>query len=47
MKSNVNVGKGWTAMDRLLIIWKSDLSDKIKSEFFQTGTYCMAASLGL
>ena len=25
----------WTAIDRLLIIWKSDLSDKIKGNFFQ------------
>ena len=27
--------KLWTAIDRLLAIWKSDLSDKIKQEFFQ------------
>ena len=27
--------KAWTAIDRLLIIWKSDLSDKIKRDFFQ------------
>ena len=27
--------KAWTAIDRLLIIWKSDLTDKIKRSFFQ------------
>ena len=27
--------KAWTAIDRLLVIWKSDLSDKIKCHFFQ------------
>ena len=26
--------KAWTAIDRLSIIWKSDLSDKIKLDFF-------------
>ena len=26
--------KAWTAIDRLLIIWKSDLSDKMKRSFF-------------
>ena len=25
----------WTAIDRLLIIWKSDLTDKMKRSFFQ------------
>ena len=29
------IGKAWTTVDRLLIIWKSDLSDKIKWDFFQ------------
>ena len=28
--------KAWTAIDRLSIIWKSDLTDKIKRSFFQT-----------
>ena len=34
---NVNtcIGKGWTAFERLSIILKSDLSDKIPREFFQ------------
>ena len=27
--------KAWTAIDRLSIIWKSDLTDKIKRNFFQ------------
>ena len=29
------LAKPWTAIDRLWIIWKSDLSDKIKCIFFQ------------
>ena len=32
---NIRIGKAWTAIDRLSIIWKSDLSDKIKRELFQ------------
>ena len=27
--------KAWTAIDRLSVIWKSDLTDKIKRSFFQ------------
>ena len=27
--------KAWTVIDRLSVIWKSDLTDKIKSSFFQ------------
>ena len=27
--------KAWTAIERLLIIWKSDLTDKMKRSFFQ------------
>ena len=27
--------KAWTAIDRLLIIWKSELTDKMKRSFFQ------------
>ena len=27
--------KAWTAIDSLLIIWKSDLTDKMKCSFFQ------------
>ena len=29
------VTKAWTAIDRLSIIWKSDLSDRMKRSFFQ------------
>ena len=32
---NIHIGNSWTAIDRLLTIWKSDLSNKIKEEFFQ------------
>ena len=28
--------KAWTAIDRLSIIWKSDLTNKMKRSFFQT-----------
>ena len=37
IESNINMrlAKVWTAIDRLSIIWKSDLSDKIKRNFFQ------------
>ena len=32
---NMWLAKAWTAIDRLLVIWKSDLTDKIKRNFFQ------------
>ena len=32
---NICISKVCTAIDRILILWKSDLSDKIKQEFFQ------------
>ena len=32
---NIRTAKSRTIIDRLLIKWKSDLSDKIKWEFFQ------------
>ena len=32
---NMRLGKMWTAIDRLSIIWKSNLSNKIKRDFFQ------------
>ena len=37
IESDVSIclAKAWNAIDRLLIIWKSDLSDKIKQDFFQ------------
>ena len=31
----ISIRKAWTAIDRLSTIWKSDLSDKIKQEFFE------------
>ena len=33
---NMCLVKAWTAINRLSIIWKSDLSNKIKHNFFQT-----------
>ena len=35
---NICLVKAWNAIDRLLIIWKSDLSDKSKWDFFQAVT---------
>ena len=32
---NMWLAKAWTAIDRLLVIWKSDLTDKIIGSFFQ------------
>ena len=32
---NMWLAKAWTAIDRLSVIWKSDLTDKIKCSFFQ------------
>ena len=32
---NTWLAKAWTAIDRLLVIWKSDLTDKMKRSFFQ------------
>ena len=31
---NMHLAKVWTAINRQSIIWKSDLSDKIKQDFF-------------
>ena len=33
--NNTRLAKAWTAMDSLLVIWKSDLTDKMKRSFFQ------------
>ena len=33
--------KAWTALDRLSIIWKSDLTDKMKRSFFQAAVVSM------
>ena len=32
---NTQLAKAWTAIKRLLVIWKSDLTDKIKRSFFE------------
>ena len=32
---NTRLSKAWTTIDRLSVIWKSDLTDKIKRSFFQ------------
>ena len=32
---NTQLAKVWTAIDRLSVIWKSDLTDKMKCSFFQ------------
>ena len=32
---NMWLAKAWSAINRLLFIWKSDLSDKLKCNFFQ------------
>ena len=34
----IYIYKAWTAIDRLLIIWKSDLTDKMKRSFFQAAS---------
>ena len=31
----MRLAKAWTALDKLSVIWKSDLTDKIKRSFFQ------------
>ena len=33
--NDTRLTKAWTAIDRLSIIWKSDLTDKMKRSFFQ------------
>ena len=33
--------KAWTAIDKLLVIWKSDLADKMKRNFFQATVVSM------
>ena len=37
-KKDIDTGltKAWTAIDRLSIVWKSDLTDEMKPSFFQT-----------
>ena len=33
---NTRLAKAWTAIDRLSVVWKSDLTNKMKCSFFQT-----------
>ena len=33
--NNTWLAKAWTAINRILVIWKSDQTDKIKCSFFQ------------
>ena len=35
MLINTRLAKAWTAINKLLVIWKSDLTDKLKHSFFQ------------
>ena len=35
---NMWLTKAWTAIDKLLVIWKSDLTDKMKRSFFQAAS---------
>ena len=37
--------KAWTAIDRLSIIWKSDLTDKMKRNFFQAAVVRISTHL--
>ena len=45
---NTRLMKAWTAIDRLSIIWKSNLTDKMKCSFFQAAVvsrYCYMDAL--
>ena len=41
---NTRLAKAWTAINRLLVIWKSDLTDKIK-HFFSKQQLCQYYSM--
>ena len=34
-ETDINIRQAWAAIDKLSVIWKSDLTDKIKRSFFQ------------
>ena len=36
---DTRIAKAWTAIDRLLVVWKSDLTDKMKRSFFQAAIW--------
>ena len=38
---DMRLTKGWTAIDKLSVIWKSDLTDKMKRSFFQAAVVSM------
>ena len=38
---NARLAKAWTAIDKLSVIWKSDLTDKMKRSFFQAAIVSM------
>ena len=38
MGVNIRLVKAWTAINCFSFIWKSDLSDRIKRDFFQAVT---------
>ena len=38
---DTRLSKAWTAIDKISIIWKSDLTDKIKRSFFQAAVVSM------
>ena len=40
---HVNADKAWTAIDRLSVIWKSDLTNKIKHIFFPSSKHVNTA----
>ena len=42
---DTRLAKWWTASDRLTVIWKSDLTDKMKRSFFQAAQYCYMDAL--
>ena len=42
---NIRLAKAWTAIDRLSIIWKSGLSDKIKRDFSPQSCDCISTNV--
>ena len=38
---NLQLAKAWTAIDRLSVIWKSNLTDKMKRSFFFPSSSCI------
>ena len=39
---NMQLAKAWTAINRLSVIWKLDLTDKMKRSFFQAAVVSIA-----